>query len=78
MSCATCHDPSHADAPARSLAAQLGGSDLRLQGVRAVPILTYLERTPRFAVRLDTAFDANAAQCRHAAGLLSQRSGPLS
>jgi cytochrome c peroxidase len=28
-----------------------------VQGVRAVPTLTYLERTPRFMVHLDTAFD---------------------
>lgn len=57
MSCASCHNPGHAYAPANSLAAQFGGSELRLQGVRAVPSLTYLERTPRFMVRLDTAFD---------------------
>jgi cytochrome c peroxidase len=57
ISCASCHDPGHSYAPANSLAVQLGGSDLRLQGVRAVPSLTYLERTPRFVVRLDTAFD---------------------
>jgi len=57
MSCASCHDPGHFYAPANSLAVQLGGSGLRLQGVRAVPSLTYLERTPRFMVRLDTAFD---------------------
>jgi cytochrome c peroxidase len=57
MSCATCHSPNHAYAPANSLPAQLGGSELRTQGLRAVPTLTYLERTPRFMVRLDTAFD---------------------
>jgi cytochrome c peroxidase len=57
MSCASCHDPSHAYAPANSLAVQLGGSKLRIQGVRAVPSLSYLERTPRFMVHLDTAFD---------------------
>jgi cytochrome c peroxidase len=57
MSCATCHDPSSAYAPVNSLAVQLGGSTLRVQGVRAVPSLTYLERTPRFMVHLDTAFD---------------------
>jgi cytochrome c peroxidase len=57
MSCATCHDPKNEYAPANSLAVQLGGSRLRVQGVRAVPSLTYLERTPRFMVHLDTAFD---------------------
>jgi cytochrome c peroxidase len=57
MSCASCHDPRNAYAPANSLAVQLGGSLLRIQGVRAVPTLTYLERTPRFMVHLDTASD---------------------
>ena len=47
MSCASCHDPAHAYAPVNSLAAQLGGPDMRQQGDRAVPSLTYLERTPR-------------------------------
>lgn len=57
MSCASCHNPAHAYAPANSLAAQLGGPDMRQQGDRAVPSLTYLERTPRFMIRPDTAFD---------------------
>ena len=57
VSCASCHDPAHAYAPANSLPAQLGGSDMRRQGDRAVPSLTYLERTPRFMIRPDTAFD---------------------
>jgi cytochrome c peroxidase len=57
MSCASCHDPGNAYAPANALATQMGGSRLRVQGIRAVPSLTYLERTPRFVLRLDTAFD---------------------
>jgi len=57
MSCVSCHNPAHAYAPANSLSTQLGGRQLRLQGIRAVPTLTYLERTPKFAIRLDTAFD---------------------
>jgi cytochrome c peroxidase len=57
MSCASCHNPAHAYAPGNSLAAQLGGPDMRQQGDRAVPSLTYLERTPRFMIRPDTAFD---------------------
>jgi len=60
MSCSTCHDPSHAYAPANPLPVQLGGRQQRLQGVRAVPSLTYLERTPRFKVGLDTAFDPDS------------------
>ena len=57
MSCASCHNPEHAYAPANSLASQLGGPDMKQQGDRAVPSLTYLERTPRFVIRPDTEFD---------------------
>jgi cytochrome c peroxidase len=47
QSCATCHDPSHAFAPANDLAVQLGGPQLDKQGARAVPSLRYvLNRTP--------------------------------
>jgi cytochrome c peroxidase len=67
MSCATCHDPGHAYAPANALPVQLGGSDLRLQGVRAVPTLTYLERTPRFVVRPDSTLDPEERGLKKAA-----------
>jgi cytochrome c peroxidase len=47
MSCATCHDPAHAYGPANDLPVQLGGKDLKQQGMRAVPSLRYvLNRTP--------------------------------
>ena len=42
MSCATCHDPAHAHAPANDLAVQLGGADGAQGGLRAVPSLRYL------------------------------------
>jgi cytochrome c peroxidase len=82
MACASCHDPAHAYAPANSLSAQLGGSDLRLQGVRTVPSLTYLERTPGFMVHLDTAFDPDEHRLPKAARLglrssLNTESGSL-
>ena len=48
MSCATCHHPDHAYAPANNLAVQLGGKDMRQAGTRAVPSLRYLEFTPKF------------------------------
>lgn len=49
MSCATCHDPQHAYAPANGLAAQLGGAGLDRPGTRSVPSLRYaLNRTPRW------------------------------
>lgn len=48
MSCATCHDPNHAYAPANALAVQLGGEKLDQSGTRAVPTLRYLTYTPLF------------------------------
>ncbi|HEY4375327.1 MAG TPA: cytochrome c peroxidase [Burkholderiales bacterium] len=49
MSCATCHDPNNAYAPANNLAVQLGGPRLNLAGTRAVPSLRYKEVTPAYA-----------------------------
>jgi cytochrome c peroxidase len=49
MSCATCHDPEHAYAPANALAVQPGGPALRDSGTRAVPSLRYLEFTPPYS-----------------------------
>jgi len=47
QSCATCHNPGYAYAPANNLAVQLGGPQLDRQGARAVPSLRYvLNKTP--------------------------------
>jgi cytochrome c peroxidase len=49
LSCAGCHDPQHAFAPANDLAVQRGGADGGRPGLRAVPSLAYvLGRTPRW------------------------------
>jgi cytochrome c peroxidase len=53
QSCATCHDPAHAHAPANDLAAQLGGPDMGTQGTRAAPSLRYLNLTPAFTLGAD-------------------------
>ncbi len=45
QSCASCHDPAHAYAPANKLAVQLGGPKLDQPGTRAVPSLMYKEYT---------------------------------
>lgn len=50
LSCASCHDPANAYAPANNLAVQLGGLDLQKSGVRAVPSLRYHEHTPNFTI----------------------------
>ena len=50
MSCASCHNPTHAFGPSNALAVQLGGKDLHLQGIRAAPNLTYAKEAPQFAI----------------------------
>jgi cytochrome c peroxidase len=80
MSCASCHDPGNAYAPANSLATQLGGNRLWQQGIRAVPTLTYLERTPRFMLRLDTAFDPDEgrpAKASRVAAIANAKTGAI-
>jgi len=53
MSCASCHDPAHAHAPANDLSVQLGGPKLDQSGLRAVPSLRYKDITPAYADLLD-------------------------
>ncbi|AIY40519.1 Methylamine utilization protein mauG precursor [Collimonas arenae] len=54
LACASCHNPDNAHAPANDLAVQLGGSNLRSQGGRAVPSLRYHEHAPAFSIGPDT------------------------
>jgi cytochrome c peroxidase len=53
QSCASCHQPDHAFGPADAGPAMFGGPDLKRQGVRAVPSLTYLQDQPAFSVGPD-------------------------
>lgn len=53
MSCASCHDPAHAHAPANGLSVQLGGPHMDRAGLRAVPSLRYKDVTPPYADLLD-------------------------
>jgi len=48
QSCAGCHAPDHAYAPANALAVQPGGRDLRGVGLRAAPSLRYVQNVPPF------------------------------
>ncbi len=50
MSCASCHSPAHAFGPSNDLSVQIGGKDLKLQGIRAAPNLTYSRETPPFSI----------------------------
>ncbi|MQQ99850.1 cytochrome-c peroxidase [Glaciimonas soli] len=54
LSCASCHNPNNAHAPANDLAVQLGGMSLQNQGGRAVPSLRYHEHAPAFSIGPDT------------------------
>ncbi|WP_206662810.1 cytochrome-c peroxidase [Granulicella sibirica] len=49
LSCASCHDPGHAYAPANTLSVQRGGAEMKSAIFRAVPSLSYvLGRTPNW------------------------------
>ena len=50
LACASCHSPDHAYGPPNDTSVMLGGRDLTLQGARAVPSLTYLERQLDFSI----------------------------
>ncbi|MBR0691850.1 cytochrome-c peroxidase [Bradyrhizobium lablabi] len=59
VACASCHSPEHAYGPPNDAPVMLGGADLTLQGARAVPSLTYLERQPEFSVGPDDPSNEN-------------------
>jgi cytochrome c peroxidase len=53
LACASCHSPDHAYGPATDAPVVLGGPELTLPGLRAVPSLTYLERQLEFSIGPD-------------------------
>jgi cytochrome c peroxidase len=55
MSCASCHDPRHAYAPANALPVQQGGARDERSGLRAVPSLRYLQGVPPFTEHMHDA-----------------------
>lgn len=57
LSCASCHSPDNAHAPANDLPVQLGGLSMRHQGGRAVPSLRYHEHAPAFSIGPDLVSD---------------------
>lgn len=48
QSCASCHAPDHAYAPANALAVQPGGKEMQGFGLRAAPSLRYVQNVPPF------------------------------
>lgn len=74
LSCASCHEPANHYAPSGFSSVFLGGPNLDVQGHRAVPTLTYLERRPNFSIGPDNpvseaapAIPANASNVSHGA-----------
>src|SRR5579872_3265253 len=59
LACASCHSPDHAYGPPTDAPVMLGGPDLKLQGMRAVPSLTYLDRQPEFSIGPDDPMNEN-------------------
>ena len=59
IACASCHSPDHAYGPPNDAPVMLGGPTLTLQGMRAVPSLTYLERQPEFSIGPDDPLNEN-------------------
>jgi cytochrome c peroxidase len=49
LACASCHSPERGFTAPNALAVQLGGSDMRQPGFRAVPTLKYLQSVPAFS-----------------------------
>jgi cytochrome c peroxidase len=59
LACASCHSPDHAYGPATDAPVVLGGPELTLSGLRAVPSLTYLERQLEFSIGPDDPMNEN-------------------
>jgi cytochrome c peroxidase len=59
LACASCHSPDHAYGPPTDAPVMLGGPDLKLQGARAVPSLTYLDKQPEFSIGPDDPMNEN-------------------
>jgi cytochrome c peroxidase len=69
LSCASCHSPDHAYGPPNDGPVMLGGVDLKRQGARAVPSLTYLERHPSFSIGPEKDDDDNVMDLAQMAAL---------
>jgi cytochrome c peroxidase len=67
LACASCHSPEHAYGPPNDASVMLGGPDLKRQGARAVPSLTYLELQPEFSIGPDDPLNENVNMAQQAA-----------
>ena len=77
QSCASCHDPAAAHAPANGLAVQLGGPLGDQQGQRKAPSLRYLAGVPPFALDAEGTPSGGLFWDGRAATLADQAGEPL-
>jgi cytochrome c peroxidase len=77
MSCATCHDPSHAHAQSNDRSVQLGGPHLDVPGFRAAPSLQYISLMPAFSIASDGTPSGGFNRDGRAKDLLVQALRPL-
>jgi cytochrome c peroxidase len=77
MSCATCHDASHAFAGADGLAVPLGGPALATPGLRNAPSLKYLAWNPPFSFDEEGTPVGGMDRDGRATGFADQARGPL-
>jgi cytochrome c peroxidase len=74
LACASCHSPDHAYGPPTDAPVMLGGPELKLQGMRAVPSLTYLDKQPEFSIGPDDQLNENVDLAQQAeAGKAAER-----
>jgi cytochrome c peroxidase len=66
IACASCHSSDHAYGPPNDASVMLGGPDLKAQGARAVPSLTYLEQQPEFSIGPDDPLNENVNMAQQA------------
>jgi cytochrome c peroxidase len=77
LSCASCHDPASAHAPANDLPVQLGGALGDRQGLRKAPSLRYLASNRAFGIDADGTPVGGFFWDGRAASLAEQAASPL-
>ncbi len=77
QACASCHDAAFAHAAPNSLAAQLGGADLTLQGTRTAPSIDYLNYDTAFYFAADGTPTGGFFWDGRAQSLAEQAGGPF-
>ena len=77
QACASCHDPENGHSPSNSLAAQMGGADMTLQGGRNSPSIRYLQANTAFYFAADGTPTGGFFWDGRATSLKDQAKGPF-